>query len=260
MISIDLTYDQIRLFLLLLSRCSGIFIFTPFLGNFNVPAAIRILLSMALGYFLYLSSAPLSPGIPFSMGNILVGVLGELVIGLVIGYAAHSLFAGLQFAGHLIGFQIGLSFVNTVDPTTSSRSTTLSIYYNFLGLMLFLGFNGHHWFIETLARSVTVIPPYSLHLDGAMVSKMGLLMGKLFVIGFQVAAPVVAVLLLTDIALGIAGRTAPQVHILVIGFPLKVLVGIFCLGSGLYFLPTLFRGYSMQLYQDLNLLMKMMGR
>jgi flagellar biosynthetic protein FliR len=260
MISIDLTYDQIRLFLLLLSRCSGIFIFTPFLGNFNVPATVRILLSMSLGYFLYLSSAPISLGFPFTLGNILVGILGELVIGMVIGYAAHSLFAGLQFAGHLIGFQIGLSFVNTVDPTTSNRSTTLSIYYNFLGLMLFLGFNGHHWFIESLARSVTLIPPYSLHLDGALVSKLGLLLGKLFVIGFQVAAPIVAVLLLTDIALGIAGRTAPQVHILVIGFPLKVLVGIFCLGSGLYFLPTLFRGYSFQLYQDLNLLMKMMGR
>jgi flagellar biosynthesis protein FliR len=258
MISFDLSYSQIQLFLLLISRASGIFIFTPFLGNLMIPMQIRVILSVVLGYFLYLTHMQIKLHVPFTFGNILLGMLGELAIGLVIGYASSIVFVGLQFAAHLIGFQMGLSLVNMVDPTTSNRSTTLGIFYNFIGLMLFLGFNGHHWFIESISKSINLIPPYGIHFSGAVVTHLTKLFGQLFVLGFQAAAPVVAVLLLTDIALGIAGRSAPQINILVIGFPLKVLVGLFCLGLGLYFLPVLFRSYSFQLYQNIqSLLMEM---
>ncbi len=255
MISFDFSYSQIQLLLLLISRASGIFIFTPFLGNLMVPMQVRIVLSVLLGYFLYLSHSQIQLAVPFTMGNILVGMLGELAIGLIIGYAASIVFAGLQFASHMIGFQIGLSFVNTVDPTTSNRSTTLGIFYNFIGLMLFIGFNGHHWFIESISKSIDLIPPYGVHFGGTFVTHLAGLFGLLFIIGFQAAAPLIAVLLLTDIALGIIGRSAPQINILVIGFPLKVLVGLFCLGLGLYFLPVLFRGYSYQLYQSIHSLL-----
>jgi flagellar biosynthesis protein FliR len=260
MISFDLSYSQLLLFILLLTRASGIFIFTPFLGNVLVPVHVRVLLSAVLGYFLYLSNLKLELQFPFSPGNLLVGILGELLIGMVIGFAAHILFNGLQLGAHLIGFQMGLSFVNLVDPSTSNRSTTLGIIYNFLGLMLFLGFNGHHWFIESIARSVMIAPPYGIHWSGMVVNHLGSMFGRLFVIGFQLAAPLVTVLLITDVALGIAGRSAQQINVLVIGFPLKVLVGLVCLGLGLYFLPVMFKNYSFQLYHDINTLIGELGR
>ena len=126
--------------------------------------------------------------------------------------------------------------------------------------MLFLGFNGHHWFIEAIARSIVVLPPFGMHLNGPYLLRILELAGKIFIIGFQVAAPVVALLLLTDLGLGLIGRTAPQIHILVIGFPLKVLVGLSGLGFVLYFLPTAFRGFSSSLYWDINQLIQAMGR
>jgi flagellar biosynthetic protein FliR len=250
--------EQIQLFILLVTRCSGIFIFTPFLGNFNVPAAVRVMLSVALGYFLFLSSGNIHLPVGFSMGTVGVGMLEELLIGLVIGFAANALFAGLQLSGHYMGFQMGLSFVNSIDPSTSNRSMTVSVYQNFLGLMLFMGFNGHHWFIEAIAKSISIIPPYSLHLQPGFLAKTIELTSKIFVIGFQVSAPLVVVMLLVDVALGIIGRTAPQVHILVIGFPIKVLVGLMCMGLGLYFLPVLMRNSSFQLYRDIYSLLHLM--
>ena len=177
---------------------------------------------------------------------------------MVIGFAAHTIFAGLQYAGHLISLQIGLSFVNTVDPQTANRSTTFSIYENFLGMMLFLGFNGHHWFIEAIGKSLRLLPPYSMRLSGEFITRTIELLGRVFVIGFQVSAPVVAILILTDIILGIIGRNAPQIHIWIIGAPIKVLVGLSVMGFTFYFFPVALRGFSTQLYRELNVLLHLM--
>jgi flagellar biosynthetic protein FliR len=249
---------QLYAFLFLFTRASGIFIFTPFLGNFLVPVSVRILLSLSIGYLLSLASA--LPQIPTEMGlaSLTLGLAGELAVGMVIGFAAHCIFAGLQYAGQLLGFQVGLSFVNTVDPQTSNRSTTLSIYMNFLGMMLFLGVKGHHWFIEALGKSLTILPPYSIRFTGSFIAHMTVLVGKIFVIGFQIAAPLLAVLLLTDVVLGIIGRSAPQVHIMIIGLPLKVLVGMTGMGLMLYFLPTAMRGYSNQMFREMLVFLQLM--
>ena len=249
---------QLYAFLFLFTRASGIFIFTPFLGNFLVPAAVRVLLSLTIAYLFSLASA--LPQIPTEMSllSLTLGLAGELAVGMVIGFASHAVFAGLQCAGQLLAFQIGLSFVNTVDPQTSNRSTTLSIYMNFLGLMLFLGFNGHHWFIEAIGNSLTVLPPYSIRFTGSFIAHLTVLLGKIFVIGFQIAAPLLAVLLLTDVVLGIIGRSAPQVHIMIIGLPLKVLVGMAGMGLMLYFLPTAMRGFSGQMFREMLVFLQLM--
>src|SRR5262245_4059 len=227
--------EQLLSFLFILARCSGIFVFTPFFGSLNVPVQARLILAVGISYLFTLSYQLSKFTVPLTLPGILLGLMGELVVGLAIGFAAHALFAGLQYAGQIMGFQIGLSFVNAVDPQTSSRSTTLSIYQTEIGLMLFLGLNGHHWFIRAIANSLIVLPPYSVHIGQQFVLKMADLVAQVFVIGFQVAAPVTAVLILTDLALGLIGRSAPQVHILVIGFPLKILAGITALGLALYF-------------------------
>ena len=257
---LDVPLERIPALLFLLTRCSGIFIFTPFLGNVSAPLPVRILLSCVISYLLVLASPSFLPPIPMDFWSLLIGLGGELLVGMVIGFAAHIVFAGLQYSGQLIGFQIGLSFVNAVDPSTSNRSTTLAIYQNFLGMMLFMGFNGHHWFIDAIARSTGILPPFGMHLSGPFMLRITELIGRIFIIGFQVAAPILVVLLLTDLGLGLVGRTAPQIHILVIGFPLKVLVGLSTLGLILYFLPTAMRGFSTALFRDINDLIMLLGR
>ena len=250
--------EQLLSFLFILARTSGIFVFTPFFGSLNIPAQARIVLSVVLSY-LFAMGAPLKTlSSALTSTNLLIGVLGELVVGMAIGFVAHALFAGLQYAGQIVGFQIGFSFVNAVDPTTASRSTTLSVFQNQLGLLLFLGLNAHHWFIRAIGTSLTVLPPFSIHIGREFIVKMADLGAQIFVIGFQIAAPVTAVLLLTDVALGLIGRSAPQVHIMIIGFPLKVMVGIAAVGMGLYFFPSVMRVYTGRLQQDLETVIRLL--
>jgi flagellar biosynthetic protein FliR len=256
--SVSLGIEQLHVFLFLLTRCSGLFVMTPFLGSLNVPIQVRVILSFGLSYLFSLTLLPHFQ-MPLTLPSLLIGLGGELVIGMVIGFAAHLLFAGLQYAGQVVGFQIGLSLVSTIDPQSSSRSTILSVYQNYLGLMLFLGLNAHHWLIGSIAGSLEAVPPYSLHFTGPLLSKVADLTGKLFVIGFQVSAPVIAPLILMDVLLGIVGRSAPQIHILVIGFPLKVLVGLSGLGLALYLFPAAMRGFSTHLFRDLSSLIHLMG-
>ena len=87
---------------------------------------------------------------------------------------------------------------------------------------------------------------------------MTVLVGKIFVIGFQIAAPLLAVLLLADVVLGIIGRSAPQIHIMIIGMPLKMLIGMTGMGLMLYFLPTAMRGYSNQMFREMLVFLQLM--
>jgi flagellar biosynthetic protein FliR len=256
--SFDIPIRQLHSFLFLLSRCSGIFIFTPFLGNFLVPVPVRILLSVAVSFLFSLAASTPEVPLALTMPSLAIGLGGELAVGMVLGFAAHTVFAGLQYAGQLLGFQMGLSYVNSVDPQTSNRSTTLSIYENYLGMMLFLGFNGHHWFIEAIGKSLSVLPPFSMKFSGSFVAHITAMLGKIFVIGFQIAAPLLAVLILTDVVLAMIGRSAPQVHIMIIGFPLKVLVGISGMGLTLYFFPVAMRNFTAQLFREMMRLLPLM--
>jgi flagellar biosynthetic protein FliR len=256
---VSIGIQQITVFLFLLTRCSGIFVMTPFLASFNVPVQVRVILSFALSYLFSLNLVVRSFQFPLTLPSLLIGLAGELLVGMAIGFAGHVVFAGLQYAGQIIGFQIGLSIVNAIDPQSSTRSASLSIYQNYLGLMLFLGFNGHHWFISSIARSLDTLPPHSMRFTGPFAAKMVEITGKLFVIGFQVSAPVIALLILTDVLLGLIGRSAPQIHIMVIGFPLKILVGLSGLGLALYFFPMAMRGFSIHLFRDLTSIIHLLG-
>jgi len=250
--------DQLLSFIFVLARTSGIFVFTPFFGSLNIPVQARILLSVVISY-LFAVGVPLrSLQANLTLSNVLFGLFGELLVGMAIGFAAHAMFAGLQCAGQLMGFQIGFSFVNAIDPQTSNRSTTLSVYQNQLGLLLFLGVNAHHWFIRAIGTSLNVLPPFSIHIGREFVMKMADLTAQVFVIGFQIAAPVTAVALLTDMALGLIGRSAPQVHILIIGFPIKVLAGIAAFGVGLYLFPGVMRLYIGRLEHDIEAIIRLL--
>jgi flagellar biosynthetic protein FliR len=254
----EIRAEELFSFIFILARCSGIFVFTPFFGSLNIPVQARVILSFVISYLFALSRTMPASSAPSTFAGVLIGLTGELIVGMAIGFAAHALFAGLQYAGQLVGFQIGFSFVNAVDPQTSSRSTTLSVYQNQIGMMLFLGLNAHHWFIRAIANSLTAVPPYSVHMGQEFVLRMSDLVAQVFVIGFQVAAPVTAVLVLTDITLGLIGRSAPQVHILVIGFPLKILAGFTALGLALYFFPLAMRVYLGRLQENLEMVLHLL--
>ncbi|MFH1574230.1 MAG: flagellar biosynthetic protein FliR, partial [Acidobacteriota bacterium] len=195
----------------------------------------------------------------FTLLHILVIVCSELLVGFVLGLTASLLFAGFQMAGQIMGFQLGFSIVNIIDPQTSVQVSVLSILSNFLGLMFFLLIDGHHWLVQAVSGSLDYLPVGGARLTGPVVEMVMRLSSQIFVSGLQIAAPVVAATITADVLMGIIGRVAPQVNILIVGMPVKTLVGLGTMSVTFYFLPTLFGRYFLELSGVLMGLVQRLG-
>jgi flagellar biosynthetic protein FliR len=242
---------QIMGFVVVLFRVAGIMIFAPFYSSSAFPPQIKIILPLVVA----LSLAPMFPQnqLPADFGllQMAAAVFGELLVGMVLGLTASFIFGALQLAGHVIGFQLGFSLINVIDPQTSVETSVVSILNNFIGLMLFLLVDGHHWFFLAVSDSLTYLPVGGVHLSGALVGEIMRLSGQIFVSGMRIAGPVLAVTIIADIVLGIIGRAAPQIHILIVGLPLKTLVGLASLSIAFYFLPAFLGESFLHLSHDL---------
>ena len=243
---------QIMGFAVVLFRVAGIMFFAPFYGSGAFPVQIKAVLALLMA----LTLAPMMPAsqLPadFSFGQIVGIILGETLIGMVLGLTASFIFGGLQLAGQIIGFQLGFSLVNVIDPQTAVETSTVSILNNFIGLTLFLLVNGHHWFFQAVSESLRYLPAGGVHLRGPLVEEVLQLSGQMFVSGLRIAGPVVAVTLIADVVIGIIGRAAPQINILIVGMPVKTLVGLAAMSISFYFLPAYLGELFLQLSQQLT--------
>jgi len=242
---------EIIRFMIVLLRVSGIMILAPFFSSQTIPVPVRIA-------FTLVASLVLAPSLPLqaippelNLGNILALFPCEILFGVLLGFAAVCVFAGFQFAGQIVSFQLGFSLINVIDPQTEVESSVFSFLQNYLGLLFFLLINGHHWFLLAVNESFTLLPVGGAHMQASLVEYLIRLSGELLVIGLRIAGPVIAVSVITDVVMGVIGRTAPQINILIVGMPLKTLVGFGCLSFSFYFLPRYLDGIYSTLHRTL---------
>ncbi len=183
-----------------------------------------------------------------NMGNITGLFLNEIMMGMILGFAAACVFAGLQFAGQMISFQLGFALIKMIDPQSNVDASVFSFMLSSIGVLLFLLMNGHHWFLIAVNDSFALLPVGGVQIQGPLIEQMVRLSGHILVMGIRIAGPVIAVGLITDVIVGVVGRTAPQINILIVGMPLKILVGFLCLSFSFYFLPR----YLGAIYSELH--------
>jgi flagellar biosynthetic protein FliR len=242
---------EIIRFLIVLLRVSGIMLFAPFFSNLAVPAQIRAAFALVVAYVLA-PSLPLG-AIPngFGLSNITGLAAGEILSGVLLGFAASCVFAGMQFAGQIISFQLGFSLINQIDPQTNVEAPVFSFIHNYVGLLFFILINGHHWFLLAISDSFGPLPIGGFTIHGSVVAWLLELSAQILVIGLRIAGPVIVVTTIADIVMGILGRAAPQIQILIVGMPLKILVGFGCLSFSFYFLPRYLQDIYATLYKTL---------
>ncbi len=230
MINIEWSLEPLVSFLLVLARMAGLMVFTPILGSSNIAPQIRAGLVMGLTLLLYpavgTEVAPVSPGI----FNLILAVSIELLVGMLLGLLGNLFLGALQFSGQLMGFQMGFSVINLIDPQTKVEAPVLAILQNLLGMLIFLSLNAHHWFIQAMVDSYSILPGRSFSLSPPVAAELLEVSGQIFAVGFRLAAPIILALAISDIFIGIVGRAAPQIHILIVGMPLKILGGFVLLG------------------------------
>ncbi len=255
MFQVSASFDLILSFGFVLARVGGLMVFAPFLGSFAVSRRIRVLLSLAVCISVFPILQDYVPDIPADKLAYVLAVSKELLVGLVLGLVGQLLLASLQVGGTMMGFQMGFSLVNVIDPQTQVEVSVLSVLHNLAGLLLFILLNGHHMYLEVLADSYRVVPVFTAGISEGLMLEIGRLAGGVFTLGLQLAAPIVAVGITVDILLGVVGRSAPQIHILIAGLPLKVLVGFFMVTSGAGVLLPYMRENLGRLQQDLYIVL-----
>lgn len=237
--------------LLIFVRTLGIFSAAPIFGHKNIPTTVRICLSFMLCLILLPTIAPISPEILRNVFLLAEAVIREAIVGLVIGFVANMIFLAIQLAGDAVDIQIGFGLANIADPLQGTQSSLVGQFQYIIGTLLFLAMNGHHMILAALVRSFRIVPLNGAVFHPEVAGRILDLLTMFFVVGLQIAAPVMLTVFLTDMALGLLGRTVPQMNLLMVGFPVKILVGMtFLLVSLPIFLPlcqNLFSG----MYQDI---------
>lgn len=227
----------IAAFLWPLTRIIGLISTAPLFGNVSVPARTKIL----LGIMLALIVAPAVPALPATDPMSLAGLLiliQQLVIGLSMGFAMRVVFAAVEMAGEISGMTMGLGFATFFDPQSQGRSSAISQFLSLLTLMIYLATDLHLAVLAALTESFQTLPISASPLGLTGVQLVATWGGRIFSAGVQLSLPIVAALLITNIALGILTRAAPQLNLFGIGFPITIGIGFIMLGVVLPYLAT----------------------
>ncbi|WP_102400916.1 fused FliR family export protein/FlhB family type III secretion system protein [Haloimpatiens massiliensis] len=223
-------------FLLIFLRITSLFIASPIFFPKGAPKALTIGFCAILAYVLvstvnYSALAGVDSG-----ATLMFYCLNEILTGLMLGYIVRFCFFSISFAGQLIDVQIGFAMMNMFDPQTGSNVTVLSNLMYWLSVILFFLVDGHHILIRTLSESFTVGSLGKLLLtdESSMMVIKGFI--DFFTIGFKIALPIILVIIITDLTLALVGRTVPQLNVMILGLPIKILVGLMAISIAI---PTL---------------------
>lgn len=216
--------------LLILMRVAPIIFMMPVFHSRNIPARVKagltLIISLALLPTVKIETG-LFPSEPLSFGFF---AFSEVMIGFLLGFSVRLIFAGLQMAGEIAAFQMGFGMARVMDPQSGSESTVVTEFYYLIGLLLFLAVDGHHWFFKALSQSFHLLAPGEFQPREGLVQHFFHLSGRMFVLAIKIAAPILAIMILVQIALGIIARMIPQVNLLMSSFPLTIGLGLIFLG------------------------------
>jgi flagellar biosynthetic protein FliR len=212
---------------LLLVRPGMVVAVSPGIGGVFVPTPVKIGLTLLVALGLLPSVA-----VPESVaaGALVTMVAREVAIGLSLGFALRALIGGAELAGHLSGFQMGFSYAATIDPASGVRNSVVSSLFGMLALLAILGVDGHHAIFRALASSYAGLPIGTGGVDPSLLTSVREMLALVFVVGARLAAPIVVVLVIVELAFGLIARSAPSLNVMSVGYPARLLVGLFILG------------------------------
>ena len=213
-------------------RIAALIATAPIIGDSTVPRRVRI----GLAVFVTVTVAPTLKGIPdvaLLSGDGFMLIARQLLIGAAMGFSIRLAFAAVEYAGDLIGLQMGLGYATLIDPETNDQTPMIGSLLRYFASLAFLAANGPLMMIAGVADSFGALPIAS---DGGIFGdwkSLALSGGMVFGLALHMALPVIAALLVTNVALGVMTRAAPQLNLFSIGFPITIGVGLVVLLASL---------------------------
>jgi flagellar biosynthetic protein FliR len=204
---------------------------------FNMPAIpVRVRIGFAVAMSIVLAGKVGAEVQSVETPSLVGAMFTQLLAGFALGFFVYMIFSVVQSAGELIDLQVGFSLGGVIDPLSGNNATPIGRLHQLLGLAILFAINGHIMVARAFIRSVEVAPLGSLDL-ARLAESLAKLFAVLLAASIEIALPVLTALFCTEVALGLLGKAAPQLNILVIGFAVKSLIAFGLLGATLVLLP-----------------------
>ncbi len=212
-------------FLLILFRVGGLTLTAPIFSSTGVPARVKA----GFAFVVSLMIAPIVlPRVPLNLplGEVLVSVFGELLIGLILGMSVGFVFLGTRLAGMIIAQQAGIALGRVINPMMDDQTTIVGQVYFLVTLMVFLAIGGHRAMMAALLDTYRTIPPAGFRMSESFLPLLVTLLTSAFKLAMRMAAPAVITLFMASLTMGLLSRTIPQLNVLTVGFAVRVLAGL----------------------------------
>ena len=210
------------IFLLLFTRISGITAFFPFFSYGSIPISIKALFAFFITIFLF-PNATLDIQ-NFDIITLSLAFVSELFLGVVAGMILQIIFGALGLAGEQISFVMGFSLASSIDPMTGVNSPVIGRFITLLALLVLLAFNGHHLILIFLSKSIGYLSLGGFYPHISVWNYISKAVANMFILGFVISFPIIALSLLSDVIFGMLMKTMPQFNLLVVGFPIKITI------------------------------------
>lgn len=206
-------------------RVLALFSALPVIGQRSVPARVRVALAFLIA-FCAQAAMPEMPQVPLDSGMGFMLVAQQVVIGLTLGFAVRIVFAAVEFAGELIGLQMGLNLAGFFDPATGGQATAVSRFFGIMVSWMFIVIGGHLLIIDAVIQSFRAFPAGPEPFAFIRAMRPEAWGAEVFSIGLWIAMPLVGIMLFVNLVLGLISRVAAQMNIFAIGFPITLGVGL----------------------------------
>ncbi len=209
-------------FILLFFRFAALFMAVPIFSHQNIPMTIKAALAFFFTIVFYASMPEVT--IAINAPTIVLAILSEFMLGLVVGVILLLAYNVITFAGGMISFMMGFSMASAIDPQTGVSMPIISQFLSLMGLMVLLALDLHHWVLLFVEGSLKTIPLGGFLMSEDIFNYVIHAASRMFLVGFMIAFPIIALSWLADVIFGMLMKTMPQFNLLVIGFPIKIMV------------------------------------
>ena len=255
-----LNTEDILVFTFVFLRISAILALIPVMGETAVPIRVKAGLALLIALLVFPSIRMDIPSLQADaeIVAVVLAMMGEVLIGVIIGFAARIIFAGIRFAGNMVGLQMGLSIANIFDPVSSTQVSIMEEIQYLAAMLVYLAVDAHHLFIRAIVDSYRFVTPFGFHFSESLMQFILLFSKGLFVTAVKISAPVMAVLLFSNVALGVVARTVPQINVFIVGMPLQIATGLIVLGLTIPVFVSAIQRLLNSLNADVQVLLRLM--
>jgi flagellar biosynthetic protein FliR len=218
--------EQFRTYMLVLLRISILLFMFPVFSSKVFPNNLKMGFAMVVALLFYSVVEVDLTRFPMSVLATGLLILAEAMIGLTIGLCLRLFFGSVQLAGQIIGFQMGFAMINVVDPQTGANVSIMDQIGYWVAVVTFLLLNGHHIMFLAVIDSFKLVPIGFFMMQEVMMAKFIDLSAQLFLMAIKIGAPVIASLAFVSVGFGLVSKFAPQMNVMIVAFPLKIVAGI----------------------------------